>query len=181
MGERGKHVQEKQSVTLNCSCDLSGNMAGMNNEQEASLILSQMNPGYKYEGNGNGTEPVPQASTSTTALPPLPPLPVPAPAQPPRRARQAKLAAQAMTSQQNNEDLGEEDDGDGDDDDADGAFEEDMLHYDASDFNFDGSGMMEGTPSGSVSPRSNRPRGRKPKSTFGAGVPKDSNEYQKLR
>ncbi|KAK9894869.1 hypothetical protein P389DRAFT_145348 [Cystobasidium minutum MCA 4210] len=40
---------------------------------------------------------------------------------------------------------------------------------------------MEGTPSGSVSPRSNRPRGRKPKSTFGAGIPKDSNEYQKLR
>lgn len=35
-------MQEKQSVTLNCSCDLSGNMAGMNNEQEASLILSQV-------------------------------------------------------------------------------------------------------------------------------------------
>lgn len=90
-----------------------------------------------------------------------------------------------MTSQQqqqqSTEDAGEEDDGDGDMDDEDGAFEEDMLHYDASDFNFDGSGLMEGTPSGSVSPRSNRPRGRKPKSTFGAGIPKDSNEYQKLR
>lgn len=87
-----------------------------------------------------------------------------------------------MTSQQTNEEAGEEDDGDGDMDDEDGAFEEDMLHYDTTDYNFDGSGLMDqGTPSGSVSPRSNRPRGRKPKSSFGAGIPKDSNEYQKLR
>lgn len=87
-----------------------------------------------------------------------------------------------MTTQQSTEEAGEEDDGDGDMDDEDGAFEEEMLHYDAADFNFDGSGIMDqGTASGSASPRSNRPRGRKPKSTFGAGIPKDSNEYQKLR
>jgi hypothetical protein len=87
-----------------------------------------------------------------------------------------------MTSQQTVDEAGEEDDGDGDMDEEDGAFEEDMLHYNPNDYNFDDSGLMDqGTPSGSVSPRSNRPRGRKPKSTFGAGVPKDSNEYQKLR
>lgn len=125
---------------------------------------------------------------SSTALPPLPlpPLPTPAPGQlPPRRARQAKLAAQAITSQQQQNDEGGDEDGDGDgdmDDEEDGAFEDDMLGYDASDFNFDASGMLDhGTPSGSVSPRSNRPRGRKPKASFGAGLNKESNEYQKLR
>ena len=38
--------------------------------------------------------------------------------------------------------------------------------------------------SGSASPNSGKagkPRGRKPKSTFGTGLAKDSNEYQKLR
>jgi hypothetical protein len=119
----------------------------------------------------------------STALPPLPPLPIPAPAQPARRARQAKLVGQANISQHAIDEGGADDDGDGDMDDEDGAFEEDDLHhYETTDFGFEGSLIdQDGTASGSVSPRSNRPRGRKPKSSFGAGLPKDSNEYQKLR
>ena len=133
------------------------------------------------------------SSSSNVSVPPLPPLhffesPAASPAA--RNLRRPRTSTQPTQSLLPEDEDGEESDGlDGEDE----YFGEDLQDEDMA-YGTPNEGLAGGSSaslnalsafaSGSASPNSGKagkPRGRKPKSTFGTGLAKDSNEYQKLR